>query len=1288
MTHPPTATPDVNTDRTASPAQFGEDIPVDWIYLRDTIRVNDALLQEIRAEVTVRRLAPTATLALVAREIVHDPGFVLTGLLGHPLVLVAETYRGNNGAVDASAPVGGTGFRGDAGAAGQGQSGQSGGAGRHGGDGDPGSAASTVTVLAHRISDLTIAARGGRGGRGGAGGSGGHGYDAARGPNKPGEDRPEPGQGGPGGPGGNGAVGGPAALIIVDTTAWTNLTLDGAGGLPGDAGAAGQGGRGGMVGGVGPVGDPGPDGTPGVAGPGPGPAVQPVLAVHGNDDWWALVRLRLGGHAKEWAAYRTRVGEFLFRSYAPGLADRKGLRETASLEFLRALDLDAGQDRAGELSRWIATNLSPIGQPYNLDLMPDFPHFEQVVTDYDNIVKSLFDNALSLLLASVDTGQKNDRLTADVNRVNDMRPVLNLEDRAAQLALEEAKGRAKVIDQQMEEVKAQLSAVQDEMTLERMEFPPGNDLGPLIGAAIAVAAAVSAVYTGGASIVAFLAAAQLMAKTGDALGAFNATTGESKDGGKLIEWWDWSDAGNPRLKEEDKGKAGGFKELVETGGKLIDAGRAVAELFQTKIDGKLQNRQRDLVARQLDLTRQRGLQILDVNQKGALQVATTAKIAANQRDLDRLRNLQADWASDIAALGMISRTLIDQTQAYVDVLIRYAFYAYRALDLFTVSSDRSAGFSFDLGHLHPDEVENAYLALSRGEDSRVIPLLQSYLSSWGRMPELLGLRSFYDQYQSELQHAVSFITLTSPDVLDGLRSSGTATFAVPLTEFPEAWSELKTEEVYVALLGARADEPAVNVFVQHGGQATNRLRNGTLRDTGGQPVSTTAEAVFDKRTPGSTPANRPAFWGRSPVTTWRVSIEPLSAQQTGLDLTGLTELHLTLRYAFYAVPSVAAPAVPSMPVHADYDGDNLPDAATWDSVTGAWTVQPSSGAPARTVPFGQAGDIPVPSDYDGDGQADLAVFRPAGRTLYSRPYAGGPTAVHLWRTPDYDPVPEDYPGMDRLANAFDVRAADLTNAGRHEEAVDVQLQARDAYAQLADKAPVYRSALAQTLVMLGVYCTRAGHHDDAVAASREATNLYRTIGDKPQWAWALGNLSAVLTAAGRQDEAVATQNQSVSVYRELASADPAYRSALAQTLVMLGVYCTRAGRHDDAVAASREGANLYQAIGDKPQWAWALGNLAAAFSAAGRPSDAADSQRQACDLYRELAAADSAYRPLLAQTAFQLAQYLVSAGRRPEALTAAQEAAAVYTQLNAAESGKYAAQLDAAVRLRDSLAGS
>ncbi|MBD3004029.1 MULTISPECIES: tetratricopeptide repeat protein [unclassified Streptomyces] len=1257
----------------------GGDITVDWVHIRDTIQVNDALLAEIRAELT--HLPPEARLALIAREVVHDPQYVLTGLPGHPLVVVAETYRGNGGALDNSGASGAAGAYGATGPSGVGYNGMDGGPGGPGGTGGTGGAATPVTVLAHTITDLRIAARGGQGGQGGTGGLGGRGKDGGRPPNRP--DPPDSipgGNGGSGGPGGTGGVGGPAAEIVVETATYSGLSLDGAGGAPGAAGSGGRGGTGGRHGG-----ENGPGGPPGAAGPAAGPGVEPRLLVHSDADWWGVVRSRLGGRAAEWAHYRTTVGEFLFRSYAPGLPNRSGHRDTAAHEFDRALALDPGQERAAELSRYIATNLSPIGQPYNLDLMPDFPNFEGVVVDYDAIVHGRFTDAMNLLLSVLSTGQKRELLKTDMEQLAGMRDVLVLEEKAAGLALEGAEGRQKIINQQIEEVNQQIQQVREEMTRQRMQFPPGNDLGPLVGAAIAVAAAASAIASAGATAVAFVAAAEAIATSSASFEGFDTATGRYGEGAYLINYIDWSDPTHPKPKPEAAKVMGGLSDLVKKSAKFIEAGRTIAELASTTIDGKLESRERDLVARHLDLVRQLGVQILEVQQKQLLKRAAEAKIARNEADLEAMRRLDGDWASDITVLSATARRLVTQTQFYVDVLIRYSFYAHRALDIFTFSNEAPA-YSFDWGHLHPDEVENAYQPLARGDASRVPGLFERYHQSWNAMLKLEPLRTRYMEYKALLDHTVRFVNITAPEVLTALRTTGRATFTVSLDGFPAAFSELKIDRVHLGLVGATAETPAVVLFLQHGGAAVNRRRSGTEERPSGRPLTATVEATFDRSDPTDPADPRPSYWGRSPATTWTVTVEPTSAREGGLKLDRLSALQLTIWYWYFTSPTGTAQPVAPMPVRADYDGDGVVDEAIWSSAEGSWQIRPSSGAPPRSLPWGRPGDIPVPADYDGDGKAELAVFRPDNRKLYTTRADGGPAAVHYWRTADYVPRPTDLPRMRLLANTFRQRAAVLTNAGRHAEAVEVQFQARDAYLQLAAVSAPARRDVAQTLVILGMYLSRVGRHDEAITIGQKGVAEYRAIGDEEHVAWALGNLAALFYQAGRPEEAAETQRRAVAAYRVLAAANPAFEAEMAKTLVFLGMYLQHAGRHEEAVAAGRDAVAVYRRREDLPDLAWALGNLGALLQSAGRPGAGADAWREARDIYQRLdATAPGTYRPLLAMAAYRQAALLVADGRRAEALAPAEQAVALYEELGAAHPGTYVSETEAARKLRDSL---
>lgn len=61
------------------------------------------------------------------------------------------------------------------------------------------------------------------------------------------------------------------------------------------------------------------------------------------------------------------------------------------------------------------------------------------------------------------------------------------------------------------------------------------------------------------------------------------------------------------------------------------------------------------------------------------------------------------------------------------------------------------------------------------------------------------------------------------------------------------------------------------------------------------------------------------------------------------------------------------------PVPADYDGDGVCDAATFDAATATWTLRQSRDG-LRVAVFGDAKSLPVPADYDGDGRADFATY--------------------------------------------------------------------------------------------------------------------------------------------------------------------------------------------------------------------------------------------------------------------------------------------------------------------------
>ncbi len=117
----------------------------------------------------------------------------------------------------------------------------------------------------------------------------------------------------------------------------------------------------------------------------------------------------------------------------------------------------------------------------------------------------------------------------------------------------------------------------------------------------------------------------------------------------------------------------------------------------------------------------------------------------------------------------------------------------------------------------------------------------------------------------------------------------------------------------------------------------------------------------------------------------------------------------------------------------------------------------------------------------------------------------------------------------------------------------------------------------------------------------------------------------------------------------------------------------------------QEGVGLHRALGDKPNLAWALTNLAYRLSAAGKAADGATAERESRDIYKNLAKADPrTYQPQWAEAAFLLGTWLKQANQLPEARTAAQEAVDQFTILAAANPA-YDARLSDAENLRASL---
>lgn len=853
-------------------------MPVDrgCLLVRDRIVVNDALAEEIRAEIEHRGVEPGTRLTLIAREMTHDPNYQFR-IEGYPLLLVADVYDAKGGSIDTSGSAGANGSAGGRGATGWAaqNSGKDGGPGGAGQAGKPGAAASPITLLARKIVKARLVARGGSGGAGGRGGDGGAGGNGRL--DRPGKfDAFEGTDGGAGGRGGNGGSGGAGARITVHyTTIVHPLQLDGSGGAPGPRGAGGEGGAGGLHGGhTGPDGSPGTNGTPGAT-------VAPTSQARGESAWWETTAATLSlAAASEWANHRTRVGEYLFRT---------GDRPRALAELQSALRLAPGHATARRLARYVTANHTPIGVAYDHDLVPDFSRYEDVVTDYGPMIQSLLSVASTVLLEASQVSTNRDRLRAELDHVEGVQAALVTDVVGANAGVSHAKGEIELIDKRIDHVQELIAAAEEAMRQQQMdEF---DVLGTVWDVAVAVVAVVGAVYTGGATLGALAAAGGFLTNAENVLhaGLWDEKTG-TFNGKFLLEFKDT---------EEFKQMVGGFEELVKHGKSFYDKAEVVAELFNAKVEGETTNPNKELIHQLAELTFERNLLELKRVQADLAYEATVQRKATADKDRASLSTQIDNLTGNVATLSRIARTLIRNAQVYVDLYTRYAFLAARALELWTLRS-QTASFSFALGYVHPDKEAHAFMAAGRGDGSRLLSLLEEYVPSITDLPAPIHLRDSYETYTSQLSTFRQYWNISDPDVLASLRDTGATDVRIPLDTIAETRSELKVEQLYVSLVGAAATNATVMVEVEHSGHAQNRrLARGStvVVGTPAPPRRSTVAASLDENLVEI--EDQQQFWGRSPAALWRLTID--ESRTPGVDLSGLQELQLVIDYRYLPV---------------------------------------------------------------------------------------------------------------------------------------------------------------------------------------------------------------------------------------------------------------------------------------------------------------------------------------------------------------------------------------------------
>jgi hypothetical protein len=845
-----------------------------WAIYRQQLVFDTAFAQELADEIAYRGsppgtpLPPGSVLVIAAGAIVLQQDFAIPGRVpaDYALVFLADSFDGGGHMIDVSGASGAAGATGAAGSDSHNFD-EPGDDGAAGGNGGPGRGAGRVTIACQQLRDVRVVARGGRGGDGGRGGKGGAGE---RGNAPTGVQGTDGGDGGRGGDGGNGQPGGQVHLVYVQDRVPGGLNpataIDVSGG---DGGRGGDGGDGGSGGALASDGQPGPDGGAGGAG---APGTATVQQVDEPTFWQAVATIDQDA-AAEWSDHRTRLGDYLFRAYRahdPSLADNP---TQAYAEFAAAIALDPSNGLAGRLQQHLVTDQNPLGLTRQYDLVPDFRRYERVMTDYGPMVLGLFETASELMANANNLGHMQDAVRSQMAHIEETVAILTTEQSAAAMGVQAAAAELGRVDGR----RAQIDQVLRSRAQELERAPFDSFLRGVLGVGEMLLG-----FGTGASAVATVA--------GLAKPVWSAMTDKH-----LLDLSDWEKGGKAR--DEIGDWVGGLADIGEHSKDLISQGLVLSDIFASQADPE----HKALLDEVAMLAFERQAAALRKQQADLEKAAIDQRIGQAKADIVRARQELDQLTADVRRLGDMIRTLVRRAQGYVDVILKYVFFAARALEIYALV-DVSGQLSYDYGYIHPDQEEDGYRALSRGDPDKVLVLLQQYLSSWSRLPDVLYFRDSYERYSMSGQpaHDVCFVTVTDPGQLQAFQKLHELYLRVDPKQLPPSRSEDKVESVTIGLIGAAAAAPMVTCIVEHQGQWTARARGGATVDFRLPPRRAPVQALLSPAGLDALLA-RPAdmdlgFWGRGTAATWRILIEAHETNSNNVDLSKLTAIHVALGY--------------------------------------------------------------------------------------------------------------------------------------------------------------------------------------------------------------------------------------------------------------------------------------------------------------------------------------------------------------------------------------------------------
>jgi hypothetical protein len=717
------------------------------------------------------------------------------------------------------------------------------------------------------------------------------------------------GDGGSGGPGSDGDPGGVIRIHYSDASVPPTASAPGGDGGPGGPGGAGGGGKP-----PGRAGKPGPQGKAGPAG------VVEIVQVDPSELWKSMPFTPtpvpapiIPSPRERWAAYRTDVGHYYFRRFDPAS------QIAALAEFNAAIVIDPANADAKTLRLRVIQQQTPTGVSRDLDMSPVYKELSANLTAAAVLVQEAF-GAVQVHVSM----EENARATRDQLGI----VAHQLRNRAVE-ALDNvnlARGDAAIAKAEDEILARQLTDIQKK--IDEAKDDPFNFFDVL-----------TRVATVSGTIVQVGSAFGAIVSIPSGIKAFGFLVGSTDDGNTSISMEGLLKLLKSKEYKENLEQIGdGITTLIKAGGtvknglanfsKIVDELLTASNSPDQSVIGELLKEQAEVMRKKL---------ITDLRQKQAQdRVAAAQRQAQNYaEEAQHAQNLHLNWSETEAFLNAGIAVLIGSARHLADIVAEEVFLARRALEIYQLED--ASDVRFDYGYIHPD-LDSTLPSLQR-----VVACLQSA----SELPaNILTWNDIFLKLNAaqtggfDVVHPVVGVSITDAAALAQLRAGGGLQFTIPASATPPSLFELKANSLTIELEGASASSPVI-LWIEHSGN-WQMVRRPNLSEPGQPAIADFtlfphSEAFNLNAGQGRLNAAIPAtpqsssepgppfsFWGRGVIADWRLFPEPSS---TGLDLSQLTAIRLSINCIGLAAQGSAAPSAPALEPHVTLLPSGAPSAA-------------------------------------------------------------------------------------------------------------------------------------------------------------------------------------------------------------------------------------------------------------------------------------------------------------------------------------------------------------------------